>query len=862
MDSDPNTDGNPELIGEFRRRFPLVDRIHGRFGNDTPTERIPWFFGFILAAAAKAGAGACCFVLDKTPGTTAIAAILSGLMRLQCDFPSLVERYARTALAHGQRVKVRPSDFVYEYAGVWEDYPNFFRLKFLGEDASRSFPLADVLRLEPTDRVRPKGIGRSSLGAFERSPLDRLLDVTTCGNNSLVQNAVLVQMPRSHLARVADATTLATRRAEHFDRLSRFLPWGFIGHDGALKPNDPHQVVGEPLVAATSVPEDLALASALADAGTKTVLVDGARRLARDLQAFDEIANRQRLVVLASPDEAEDLELLKDRDCPVWHMSADEVLIGEASARTRTRASLVGATIRAADVRRRCSVAAVDCRDDVLQAAAASLERVVEMTADCEEALEVEEALARLFRMLFECSECCFGVGEATINDLQAAREQMTQHAKWLEPAVRNELRNALNTLEHAVTVGSGEQKADAFLSILDDHDGKWTVVARSPRTTESLRDGLDALGADLLVLPVSAVSRDYEFDSVIIPAWPNDRKFTRLRNLAVTPNIRILTYPFESKWVLRHQARERARARSTRMGPERLSSILGIEPRFLSPLNGAENEVEDRPGKKIPLDLPVFRLEERVVRRHVAHPPLAASGEDSREAQLIRFIGGCYALMTEWAELPLLNDLIGGTNGDNAKLKSAMASRLSMGDFVMFRAGGDKELIRMIAEESLGPEEYQRIRNLAERWKPALRRLGHGPAAIQRRLANFGVERTVPTVAGWLANPDRIGPRDYGDIEAIAKVARDSELLSIKDEVRKAVSHVRGAHQVAGVRLTKLILGELNGQINELGDQPTLLDLDYGQAWVVQVQAVETKRREYPANQINRLLWVADSAF
>ena len=96
------------------------------------------------------------------------------------------------------------------------------------------------------------------------------------------------------------------------------------------------------------------MASSSADAGTKTVLVDGARRLARDLQAFDDIADRQRLVVLASPDETEDLELLKARDCPVWHLSPDEVLIGEASAGRRTRASLVGATVRAADLRRRC----------------------------------------------------------------------------------------------------------------------------------------------------------------------------------------------------------------------------------------------------------------------------------------------------------------------------------------------------------------------------------------------------------------------------------------------------------------------------------------------------------------------------
>ena len=86
-------------------------------------------------------------------------------------------------------------------------------------------------------------------------------------------------------------------------------------------------------------------------------------------------------------------------------------------------------------------------------------------------------------------------------------------------------------------------------------------------------------------------------------------------------------------------------------------------------------------------------------------------------------------------------------------------------------------------------------------------------------------------TVAGWLGNPNRIGPGDYGDIEIIANAADDRNLLSTKDEVKEAISRIRGAHQAAGIRLTKLILGELHGRLSELGDEPSLLDLGYGQA-------------------------------
>ena len=202
-----------ELIGEFRRRFPLFERVGGQCGEGTPEERIPWFFALLLAAATRRAPGACCFVLDKTRGTTAVAAVLLALVRLQEDFPDLVKNYTRTALRKGQRVKVRPSNLVYEYDGLWEGYPNFSRLKVLDKEDYRTFPMAEVIRLEPTDRILPKGNLRSALGAFERSRLDELLDLTTCGNNSVIRNTVLLYMAQTRFAEVVDAIALAPEHA-------------------------------------------------------------------------------------------------------------------------------------------------------------------------------------------------------------------------------------------------------------------------------------------------------------------------------------------------------------------------------------------------------------------------------------------------------------------------------------------------------------------------------------------------------------------------------------------------------------------------------------------------------------------------
>ena len=852
-----------ELISELCRRFPLFERIVSRFGPDMQEERIPWFFALLLAAATGSGPRACCFVLDKTPGTTAVAAVLLSLVRLQNKFPELVKNYAQTALHPGQRVRVKPKNLVYEYDGIWEEeeHSHLFRLKVLDEGTKCSFPIEEVLRLEPTNRLRPKGKGNSNLGVCEDSCLDKLLGITTCGNNSLIQNSVLLYMAQARFAEIMNTITLALEHDNEFDSLSGFLPWGSIGPSGELKPNDAYQVAGEPIIAVTKIPEDLARASSSATVGTKTVLVDGARGLARDLQAFDDIVNRQRVVILASPEETEELKLFKDRGCPIWNMSPDEILIGEASARSRARASLVGATIRAADMRQRVEVTVFNYHDSVLQTIAESLEHVAAMIEGGEEVHESEEILWQLLGILFECSECCFGVGKETGDNLQAVRNQVIQRRRWMNPEVAGKLEEAGSELANIITSGAyGREKADALLNfIVDKKNEPWTVATRSPRTAESLRAGFDDLGVNMPVLSVSEIRPDSDYAGIIVPAWPNERRFTRLKAHAVTPDIRVLVYPFEAKWVVRHQKRECIRERSNRMEVETWGPILGIEPRFLMSLNRRETEPSsNRQG----LDLPIFKIEDRVARRRTRRPAVAVEGEDSREAQLVQFFGGCHALFTEWAELHRLNQLIDGTNENEAKLKTITVSQLSLGDFVLIRALGDKEFIRLIAEDILGTEEYKRVRALAERWRPSLHCLGNSPAAVQRHLKAHSLNRTMATVRGWLGSSNSIGPGDLSDIEFIAKAAGDVELLSIKKDVKEAISRIRGTHISAGRKLTQLLLGELGGCLNQLDEQPVLLDLGYGKAWVVQVDMVDTTRCKYPSNQVNRLLWADDAAF
>ena len=99
-------------------------------------------------------------MLDKSPGYDGLYSRPFGARQTAGRFSRVGKRgFAHKGLRRGERVKVKPNDFVYEYDGVWEEYPGFFRLKVMGEETRRSFPIGEVLRIEPTDRLRPKGKG-------------------------------------------------------------------------------------------------------------------------------------------------------------------------------------------------------------------------------------------------------------------------------------------------------------------------------------------------------------------------------------------------------------------------------------------------------------------------------------------------------------------------------------------------------------------------------------------------------------------------------------------------------------------------------------------------------------------------------
>ncbi|MCY3922667.1 MAG: DrmE family protein [Chloroflexi bacterium] len=846
-----------ELIQELQRRFPTLVHVVGRFGQSEKVEQLPWFLAMIMSACIRGKPGACCFVLDKTPGTTALVAILLVLERLREEFPSLASDYARSAFAKGQHVKVKPSDFVYEYEGIWEGEADLFRLKVQDREEWRSFPISEVLRLEPTTRKRPKGTLTSYLGGLQTSILDRILGIKTYGNSSMLRNSVLLYMAQARFAAIAESVFLGRVNELRPTRLSSFMPWGTIGLRGEIQPRDSYQVIGEPLIAVTRVAQDLADASRSVEMASRVVLVDGARGIVSDLQAFDEIADQHRMVILASPDETDEVKLLRDRDCPVWRMSPSEVALGETSHTNRSRRSLVGRTVRMAETRERSVAIAVPCQSAEIEEIADALERAAALTGELEENSESQHLLAMLFGILLDVSECCFGADDETIQKMERAQDTLTRNRQWMPQDVFGEFQFAVDGFRRITSDSSAlAEKSDALLGTLVESDGRWAIAARTPRAASQISGDLKGLGLEYPVFALQSMGSEASWDGLIVPAWPGRRRFTKLTNLDAADRVVILTYPFERRWLTLHQNREQNFLRSEHLSARARAEILGLAPDLLR-----ESEPPDLPASKQPTasEPPMIDLERRLSRSRSSRFISVGPGDEARPARLVEFHGSCYAFLTHWSELHVINELLDDSARDGARLRTVNISDLQQDDFVLFRAGGDKEFIRLLAEDDLGIEEYARLRAISERWKPPLRRLGGTPTVVQRRLVEYGLYRTVQTVRGWVGNPDLIGPGDDGDLKIIAKATGDSQLSADMNDTVEAISRIRGAHIAAGSRLTQLILGEVQGSLSRFDEEPVLLEMDYGQAWVVQVQAIDSRQQDCPSDQVNRLLWADD---
>jgi len=711
------------------------------------------------------------------------------------------------------------------------------------------------------------GDGKKDRGSIQKSPLDALCQTVTGGNTGLISNEVLLLGYRSAFQNTLSGSSLSCRALSSAARLDDVLPWGRLKADGKPVLLNPSGARGMPLVAVSSDTDAVASCCEALPPGKGVVVADNVTALVNNLQDYDRIADSQSLLVFCSPDDLDKAFVLSERGAVVWEVHPDE----SASGMQRCEAdelSIFGRVLSRLEVLNGLNLSVSQCRSDDVEALARVLEVASDYDRESDDAEQLDALLKPLFGWLNSIVELVDSPPEETLFKLKKRTDKIRRDfnaaSAWIRPEHQTPIRDALEIADRmtaSASGASGEAKGISLLSFVQNiqNGGKTAVVTKSPEAARSLSDWLgENSGVEAYAISGMPEKR---FDHIVMFSWPGRYLASRLIHSYMASEIRLIGYPHECRWFERLISRLKAEHKKAGLTSNDRSRILGIQeaPALTSPWEKQSVGSGLLPGDTS--DKTVDAVLEYEARLRTIRPSVSRdNGTETREAKFVRFVGSSSSFFTEWHSVPVLNSLL--SEGETGRgVPSRYPNDLQVGDFLLFREGADKDVVRYVAEAEVTEAKYQRIRQVADMWRPALEAIARDPWTVWTRLRDQGLTKGEATVRGWMLDTYRIGPGSASDYEIIATVSPDPQFKSRWREVWEAVRKVRRMHIRAGHNLSRLLLGELPKHLDEIGMKETSIDLGFGQVWIVQVEYIADGFENVPYTAVNRLLWDEEEA-
>ena len=848
-----------DLGNALKRRFPLLTSLRIYQGSGD-SEGLATFMGILLTTMEGSRGSSFCFVFPRKSGIAPLTASLYALGRFAVDFPNLAEQYAMQRFQNEQRVRLIPEGKVFAFGGVWPGLETQFRLNLLKGKASFTWPISEILRIEPTLRKIPKGDFADADKARREKPLsvlDNLIGTRTFGNNSLAVNHVLYLGGRSEVAEFLAGTALTDSECKCRAAIDQLIAPGLIDESGAIKHQDNYQAAGEPLMAISSRLENVAAACSLAPRGSKVVVVDGARRIT-DLARFDSIAESQNLIIVAEPDEEEKLQQLHDRSCRFWRFSLSDLEMGGSE---EWHGRFFDGVFRSARNEATFRTEVLSCGNSHLEGVASELE-ACQASLDESEGDETRQILGQIYSLLMHCTGLLAPPDAAEQARLLERAERIAKSAEdrimWLPTASAKTLENACAAIMGAINdpelgLAKGETLRGLLSELHRQEVSRVALVARSVANRLSVARWLEKEGLTFPVILPAKVGEEGFFERLICTAWPGSESFSRVVRKFSAPQVCLIAYPFEGQWLYWFGQKQRNSQVVPSLTSAEKSRLLGLSDETSWPASlespafftAVDTEATRHSG---------FDFEERITRKGLI--PVGSAGEETVPARLVSFSGDAYAFLTDTFRMPVITVLVSGTAGENFKVPRRSLAEIRAGDVLVFREGGRRDVIQAMADVQLGPKAPV-IRERAARWHRALRESGLDESTLMSELEEFNCPRTLQTVRGWLADDSMIGPQTKVDLEAIAYAVGDQRLLDDISSIWDAIHVLRGEHLSAGMRLSRILLEKLPERLEEIQDGRTRIDIDNAtSAWIVQVESISDRAELRPRSYVNVLLW------
>ncbi len=841
----------------IQQAFPLLGFLRISERTDSPTFPVP-FFVALIAAIAESAKKPCCVILPDKTGVTLTVGLLLALHRFRRDAPDILRKYASISFQPGERVLVHPSELVFEYGGFFNS--EFFKLKVLDRNESRSLHVREVARLENTTRRRPKGYLNSDLGVPCPSILGTVVGVRGSVNRNLLQNYVAILSSKKAIGEQIRQWRIETsyEGIELSGNFEEVIPAGEITEDGSPEFFDAYVTSGEPLIAIASRPEDLATYCTRVSRHSKLVVIDEVERLTRNIQAYDAIADNQPILIISDATEHVAISDLHMRGCQVWDMTADEILINSDSTDS---SSPFRNTFRKAANMKRLVVSASSCASLPLEKAADAICAISRSLPRESDNSLVRELFFSLFGMVTSCAEFLGQPASlfrhAIAKRLEHTKTLMSRAAPWLPPALATQLHSSITEISDAIDlllINQLTPKGEMLLRVLSQvclEEARVALAVPSDIKRDEMQAWISAQKHSVPVLDFSELPENTKLQKLILIAWPNAKRFDTLMRTYATQTIDILAYSFERKWLQDYQL-SFISGSIPALNEKRKTALLSMLP---ADETGDDEIPESEPEHPSPFQLPEERF---LTRRKIS----SSDGDDAGisdaqcDAYYVDFVGSSFAYVTDGHELSVVSKFVGDSGVSSAAVKNSSLKEIKEGDYILFRKSGDSDILRFIAEDMIGAATYKTMRDTATRWRAAMQRIGTDPRDVWLKLQAAGLTCHILTVRNWVTDQHMIAPKKFDNIRLIARAAGDETLISSLSEVQKAIDQIKSLHIRAGFRLTEMLREALPTGIQAIGEREIELDLVFGSVWIVRIAEIERSVTQCSRSLVNRLLW------
>lgn len=753
-------------------------------------------------------------------------------------------------LEKDQLVRVLPDEGIYKFAG--REGGVFWLQSLTAKGGKFAVPRREAWRIQPTLLKRP--FGEPNRHAW-RAPVplawDEFAGCRLSNNTALARLAIVLIGTRTDFQGALNAIGLAAQAGDAVQTVGSGLPWGAVEDDGQVVLLHPNATCGEPVIA---IAPDHASARKLAahHASGSLIFISGRVDSAlAERTSVELIAENHSFTLIAANRRREEVAEFRRHGWKIVELSG----AGEGGSKTGMQSIDRIASI-SSSARNEPRFLMVECSEieeafSALNVFNTAAERFVDDdgVADC----------AALLRHVF--FSACDWLGPVSSEGF-AAVEANCRELKRLLPKVRMiagaEASDAVTKLIHHVLELAARSKSDgvtprgsALISAVTDApdagNEALVVVAGHSTSVSSIAAFLDAFGKARTCTTPKGLENGSDVCSVIGLSLLRREAFERFVDPWPAQYVSFLGFAHEVEIYRRRLSARRHLIVSLQPDSDLVRHVPKVM-KFAPP-------VSDRSTDVLPSQHPTALLEpvELLPRRN----PVVSPGDQTREARFCRFTGLSWMPVTDDHSIARVH---GGIDG-KMQVSTTAGRQLQAGDLILVREGGGRDVVRDIAEETLGNAQYAALRERAGYWLATLRGLGLEPRELQRELKAHEINRGTQAIRNWLMDEGPIGPNDpEKTFAAIAAIAGQQANDRRWKECLEAVHTVWRLHMRAGFQLTETLVAECGGSLLEFQENETPIELSVGRAWLLEVSQIETARRSWPHGQVNRIQWESDA--